>query len=102
MRIAPLTLLASCVGLAGCATLLDTQGTRDLLVADAKHRFDELCSKSTEGCEFTITPTRNGGWTVYADLILRGEDGNRVSRIGADEYYFYNRHGHFVGSEAGY
>jgi len=102
MRIVRLTLMVACAALASCATLPDSQETRELLLSDAKARSAKFCSKSKEGCDLTIAPTKGNEWTVHVDLILRGKDGARVYGIGTDEYYFYNRYGQFAGSEAGY
>ena len=91
--------------LVACATLPDlpdSPGTRDRFLADARVRSAPYCAKTKGKCEFTVKRLEDSSWMVSVIPVYVAADGTPMVGIGTDEFYYYNRRGKFVDSDAGY
>jgi hypothetical protein len=86
--------------LASCATTDIATVDSAVLLADARSRSESLCSTIKDGCEFSVSTSKDG-WSVWVKPIFYAEDGTRVAPFDYDDMYFYDRRGRFIGSLRG-
>jgi hypothetical protein len=98
MKAASLVLVAGL--LASCATTGASTVDSAALLADARSRSESLCSTVKDGCEFSISTSKDG-WSVWVKPIFYAKDGTRVAPFDYDDMYFYDRRGRFTGSLRG-
>jgi hypothetical protein len=91
--------------LVACATLPylpDSPETRNHFLADARVRSASYCAKTNSKCEFAVKRLDDGRWLVRVVPVYVGANGTPIVGIGTDVFYYYNRRGKLVDSDAGY
>jgi len=71
------------------------------IIEAAKRDSATYCSRSKEGCEFSVVREPGGGWRVMAFPFSRAENGERLYVPGMFRSYSYDNSGKLLGEVPG-